>query len=384
MIRTRISLFSIIISILTLFSIIIPILYIADFSGEITSFKTDFFVLTLSFSIAYFLIWPVFIGLIISVVSSLVSSINEEIRYRKDKKKETVATQVDVNKYTTQVKNAFSKVYVLLAESFKKLPHKKEIAIGALAMIAIVVGVSMCGGGSNNSNVEAQLPNWKKFVKVNTGDVNLRKAPDANSPKLMEQQNEMDSELVWSDAPENEYGFPRSPWHLRTDNVCPVISETSEWYEISIPYFTVNAYIMKKFCQEVTPEPVKDTDYQYYNIREIKDGKYSGHYVLSSIDYSSGEADVFLKLGVCQSDAYVFSASLIVSEAERFEKEPYQLYVHPHFGDNRLALPQSCFDGDGVILEKVTDEQLEEWFASMTHTSDNEYYYCFDGQIYKF
>ena len=279
--------------------------------------------------------------------------------------------------------SSMSSVMGNLSKAFQKLPRKKEMAAGALLIIAIVVGISMCGGG-DDSNVEAQLPNWKKFVKVKTGDVNLRKAPDADSPKLMEQQNEMDSELVWSDAPENEYGSSRSPYHLRAGQVCPVVSETSEWYEISIPHLGTKAYMLKKFGQEVTPEPVKDMDYPYYNIREIFGDEDVSWFVLSHIGYDSGEREVFMKLGFKKDNAYIFNKSIIVSDDEK----PYELYVHPHFGDNRLSLPQSCFDNDGVILDKFTDTQLFNWLVFGTekgfYNEIKEAYYCFEGQIYKF
>ena len=67
-------------------------------------------------------------------------------------------------------------------------------------------------------------------------------------------------------------------------------------------------------------------------------------------------------------------------------KKPYELYIHPQNGENILALPQSCFDSDGVKLDKFTDKHFIEWlvFGMGTYTEKEEVYYCFEGAIYNY
>lgn len=312
------------------------------------------------------------IGLII-----LPGAICSYFIHRKEKGEE------DNSKSKQATSSFFSKVTSNIGEAFQKLPHKKEIAIGALALIAIVASVSMCGGNDSETSGENKLQTWDKFVKITADGVNLRKEPDTNSARLMISAGEMDDyySIVWSDKTNDD----AQPYHIRKNYVCLVVDESGEWFKIHIKdniNGNYHAYIMKKFCKEVTPEPIKDKEYQFYNVRKIETDL-AGSYLMSKTNYESGEAEVLLKLGYVKDNAYVFNKTIIVDEAERIGKEAFKLYVHPHFEDTRLALPQSYFDGQGVILDKITGKQIEEWFASIKE-HNNEVYYCFDGEIFNY
>lgn len=326
--------------------------------------------ITNSFALAFLLTEISPIGLII-----LPGAICSYFIHRKEKGEE------DNSKSKQTTSNVFSKVTGNIGEAFQKLPHKKEIAIGALALIAIVAGVSMCGGNDSETSGENKLQTWDKFVKITSDDVNLRKEPDTNSARLMMIEHPIGYTITWNPQEESIYGDDViKPYHIRKNYVCPVVDETEEWYKINIEDY--HAYIMKKFCKEVTPEPIKDKEYQFYNVRKIETDL-TGSYLMSSTNYESGEAEVLLKLGYVKNNAYVFNKTIIVDEAERIGKEAFKLYVHPHFEDTRLALPQSYFDGQKVILDKITGKQIEEWFASIKE-HNNEVYYCLDGEIFNY
>ena len=310
------------------------------------------------------------IGLII-----LPGAICSYFIHRKEKGEE------DNSKSKQTTSNVFSKVTSNIAKAFQKLPHKKEIAIGAFALIAIVAGVSMCGGNDSETSGENKLQTWDKFVKITADGVNLREEPNTNSDRLMMIEHPIGYTITWTPQEESIYEDDViKPYHIRKNYVCPVVDETEKWYKINIEDY--HAYIMKKFCKEVTPEPIKDKEYQFYNVHKIETDL-TGSYLMSRTNYESGEAEVLLKLGYVKDKAYVFNKTIIVDEAERIGKEAFKLFVHPHFEDTRLALPQSYFDGQGVILDKITGKQIEEWFASIKQ-HNNEVYYCFDGEIFNY
>lgn len=301
--------------------------------------------------------------------------------HRKEKGEE------DNSKSKQTTSNVFSKVTGNIGEAFQKLPHKKEIAIGALALIVIVAGVSMCGGNDSETSGENKLQTWDKFVKITADDVNLRKEPDTNSARLMISAGEMDDyySIVWSDKTNDD----SQPYYIRKNYVCPVVDETGEWFKIHIKdnvNGNYHAYIMKKFCEEVTPEPIKDKEYQFYNVCKIEGEVLNGCYVMSCTEFEPGDSKILLKLGYAKDNAYVFYKSIIVEDSRMVNKKPYELYIHPQNGENRLALPQSCFDSDGVKLDKFTDKQFIEWlvFGMGTYTKKEEIYYCFDGEIFNY
>ncbi len=244
-----------------------------------------------------------------------------------------------------------------LSDKMKELAQKvdKKYAIGGVAAIVLcIIGISMCGGGSG-VDFEVQLPAWKKFVVV--GDnVNLRKAPDANSPRLMEEQGEMDSQFVWENEM-NTYDMPRSPFRVRNNVACPVLSETEEWYEIRVQMgwgyddaFTETVYVMKKFCKEVVPQSASNP-YFY----KIPKGKYKGKYLY----YDRGGMYAMpssMTLGWEIDGGYVFPRSFKHEFANDGGSEEYD-------------------------FSQLTDDMLEEWFGEKIKNPIQEYhlYYNFPG-----
>ncbi len=198
---------------------------------------------------------------------------------------------------------------------------------------------------STSNNEIVKKPTWNKFITASKAEVNLRKFPDANSPKLMEEIGEMDSYLVWSDEPQNEYGGGRKPYRLNNNKPAPVLSETGDWYEVlvQLPWAnTVKAYIMKNLCKEVTPSPINNA-----NFYKIPNGKYKGKYLL----YDCG--------GV-----YAKPSSLSLGWESKGG------YLFP------TAYKQS-FDNNGgpesYDFSQLTEEMIEQWFTPLTKNPITEY-----------
>lgn len=118
-----------------------------------------------------------------------------------------------------------------------------------MLMLAIVV----VQGEAQNVTQNVMVPAWEKFVRVNREGVNLRKAPNAQSARLMVHTSEVEciyvSTLSWT------AGAGKTPYNLQKDEVVPVIGIEGDWYHIYISGFDNihDAYIRRDFCSEVTP-----------------------------------------------------------------------------------------------------------------------------------
>lgn len=303
------------------------------FSEMIVFIFPDFFALSF-----------VFLGLLFVGIVILPRAIYSYVQYRKEMNTETCV----------KPKHSISNVMGNISKDFHKLPHKKEIAIGAFAVITIIVGISMCSGG-DKVNFEVQLPAWNKFVTVED-NVNLRQAPDANSPRLMAEEGEMDDRFVWENEM-NVYGMPRAPFRVGSNVACPVLSETAEWYEILVrmgydydEMYTQKVYVMKKFCKEVTPQPIADS-YFY----KIPKGRFKGKYLY----YDMGGVFAMpssLTLGWEVDGGYVFPKMFKHEFANNGGPEEYD-------------------------FSQLTNDMLEEWFGEKMKNPIQKYhiYYNFAG-----
>ena len=111
---------------------------------------------------------------------------------------------------------------------------------------------------------ETKIPTWKKFAIVTTDGVNLRKEPNAQSPKLMSYWSGLDSEdakIQWQ-TPQTPKSF--EAFHLEKDQCYPIIETKGEWVKLWIAdvgeFFPVyrDVWIMKKFVTEAPCQPLID------------------------------------------------------------------------------------------------------------------------------
>lgn len=290
-----------------------------------------------------------------SRMAAVAQSIPVEQVKEEDKIVETPQPETLVQKPEEAVKSDSNTIPVAdRIKDWVKQVNKKYLIGGVVAMVALIVGISMCGGGGE-VNFEVQLPAWNKFVTVED-NVNLRQAPVTNSPRLMAEEGEMDAQFVWENEM-NVYGMPRTPFRVGSNVACPVLSETAEWYEILVQMvygyddmYTQKVYVMKKFCKEVTPQPIANS-YFY----KIPKGKYKGKYLY----YDMGGMFAMpssLTLGWEIDGGYVFP----------------KMFKH-EFANN--GGPET-YD-----YSQITNEMLQDWFDLKTQNPVQRYdlYYNFAG-----
>lgn len=238
----------------------------------------------------------------------------------------------------------------------------RMILLGCITIITSLIYISIGDISLSNifsmgatSNIDVvQQPTWHKFITAKTADVNFRKAPDSNSPKLMEEVGEMDSYLTWSDEPQNEYAGGRKPYRIGNGNACPVLSETNDWYEVlvQLPWAnTVKAYIMKNLCKEVSARPIDNA-----NFYKIPSGRFKGKYLY----YDCGgiyAAPSSLTLGWEVNGGYLFPNAFKYSFENNGGPEIYN-------------------------FNQLTEDTIEKWFEPLVELPIKEYtlYYNFGGE----
>ena len=92
---------------------------------------------------------------------------------------------------------------------------------------------------------EIMVPAWEKFVRINKDGVNLRKAPNAQSARLMVKEYEVEctyvTELSWT------AGNGKKPFYLSKGQVVPVIDESGQWYHVFLDS-GYDVYIRRDYC----------------------------------------------------------------------------------------------------------------------------------------
>ena len=150
-----------------------------------------------------------------------------------------------------------------------------------LIMLTAMFGMALHG----MAQMTLTVPKWDKFIKVNTEGVNLRKAANVNSPKLMSCGTDWNAEFSWTPKEELE------PFHPEAGAIFPVVKETADWYCLYFNYncygnlvFASDVYILKKFCTEVSPATISNDDYEDSENTRVKGNKgyYIGVYYLGS------------------------------------------------------------------------------------------------------
>lgn len=133
-----------------------------------------------------------------------------------------------------------------------------------------------------------KVPRWEKFVRIRPSDLNLRKGPSTDTPRLYYQEHGSDLETSWIQSA----GF--EPFHFPSGTILPVLSETEEWYCLYFGLYwygylnkSLEVYVMKEFCTDAYPAEsmsgVKKFEF-YDEGGEVKGGKgyYVGVYYLGS------------------------------------------------------------------------------------------------------
>lgn len=224
--------------------------------------------------------------------------------------------------------------------------------------------------GSVNSQ-QLQLLDKAKIITVTGNNINLRKAPNTNSPKLVNVcYPETDNcSLTWNNDKSIGKGLVITPWQVQRDWKYLVAEETPEWYGIIISGF--KAYISKKYAKEVTITPIKDTmltqmqDYGYENQKPgITHGKYKGYALLRVVGFES-EGYMMGKIinGFAVFDKHINISVYHSEDVQRIQKEANEWGGYSFAYGKQLAY--DWCDGGCYLLDvnKMTDAELDRIFS---------------------
>ena len=164
-----------------------------------------------------------------------------------------------------------------------------------IIILVAIIGVTTLG----NAQLTLKAPKWEKFAKITTEGVNLRKAPNTSSPKLLSHygygNNMGDYEAYYWGTKADE------AVHFEVGDVFPVIRETDEWYCL---YFTDmwcerfisshEVYIMKKFCTIVSPVDFDDSEISYTEMEPVSG---SDNLLIGTYYFGSPSRAPFVRIG---------------------------------------------------------------------------------------
>lgn len=218
-------------------------------------------------------------------------------------------------------------------------------------------------------------PKYNTFVKIKEG-VNLRKSPDAKSPRLL--LVGVEDCYDCAAVPEFSARAPRSEFEqVAHTDLAPVLSESGDWYQIlySIDVleaqYSKRAYVMKKFCTQVARRPLSlpapKMEWGGYHVAKIAEGPYKDCCI--QLFYGLYDAP-YIKLGKYVDGMFVFTKSI---SCEQYEGA--SLKIEGNEGEYMLKIPAALFPGDTSGVEKLArNPQIVNYLFSnvdkFTNTSD--------------
>lgn len=220
---------------------------------------------------------------------------------------------------------------------------KKNLFLIAITSIGLMASVVECVAQVsaypqfNHEKFNVEIPPLDKVVKVTSTGVNIRKQPNAQSPRLVMKLTEtcMDCppEHIWVNRQlrRGEEAVPADKL-----DVLPYVGETGDWYEVYLDNshgtpLKTTAYIMKKFCKvkKVRPLllPSPDSDDL---IAVAITGKYVGLCLESCVDAYEGMT--FLRLGKYEKGMFIFPYTINIVLGDdnanaRFNEEEQSLIL---------------------------------------------------------
>jgi len=173
----------------------------------------------------------------------------------------------------------------------------RNIIISLLVLIVggIIAWFAFFSGNSKNNPLGVQKPKWKKFAMVNAIDVMLFKEADTSSPNLKLAVERLDGcmpgeKMLW-EGDKVPRGYDANNYPVEINTVFPVLDESDEWYKVYIGAGEIReAYLQKKYSQEVKPEPITkeiidkviNRDYQTYKL--VDKGEFANLYIERYMD----------------------------------------------------------------------------------------------------
>lgn len=232
-------------------------------------------------------------------------------------------------------------------------------------------------------------PKFDKFVKITKEDVNLRKGPSAQSPKLMYEGITTWAGTYWLGAKDKMH-CPAEDSPARFEGqYTPVVGETEDWVQFLFYGEGRSVYVKKEFCdfkssKDLVPFTV---DFLLENQIYLRDkGKYKGYCFEY---YQNAEEDEYGIYVGKMIGKYIVMARLtdFYPVFDHEQNEPFKIkkkMVFEHRGIEKVLLFNSSLAsnvedwGNGIWQgvfdpSKLTDDQIDVIFANLP-TDNLEYY----------
>ena len=165
-----------------------------------------------------------------------------------------------------------------------------------------------------------KAPSLDKIVCVTADGVNIRKQPNAQSPRLIAVPNEdyldCPAELIWINRTpkKNEEVVYANEFYI-----FPLLGESGDWYKVYLDRVRGNtvdteAYIMKKFCKVEKITPLTLPAPEGWNVAMVKSGKYAGLCLM--YEFNGMDDEPKLKLGKYSDGMFLFTHTIMVQMSD--------------------------------------------------------------------
>lgn len=271
-----------------------------------------------------------------------------------------------------------------------KINIMKTQLAGLLAMVAIAM--TQLAAHAELTEMTLRVPKFTGAVRVTTGDVNLRKAPSASSPRLVNDWPEEDEggdsrpETLWSDA-NLLRGYERVPVYGVEGQVLPALGQSDGWTHILADgyygLYLTPAWIKDSFIDRYSLEPFPAVSGEWEKLFVRADGVYKDFCMMfysSEVMYAAGLAIGYVSgnVAVLPLDAHYAYSYNPNARGLSLTKDEY--------GSNCIVFGPDCSviigeDSRVPDLNKLTDAQVWEiisqaepnYFELVLYRAANQY-----------
>lgn len=276
---------------------------------------------------------------------------------------------------------------------------KVNINLKAIATAATCFVVSFAYAQEVKLNISA--PKIIKAIEVTGEEVNLRKAPNSASQKLM-RLNEPESDICeYEWGVQKRRGMEVYPATVYKGDFMAVIGETEDWYQVLTNYDYNIAYISKQFTKEAKITPV--TPEMFANpvdlggiieLPVITSGKYRGYGVVSFSDMDQSGITfgrIINGFLVCNHFVETFIETTekpgrLVSYFEdgflhiKAGRNVCRSYKDPEYPDSN---PQDIFDASKLTEAEFKKLMEDAGVNERNNNNEGKVYACVNGKIVK-
>ncbi len=262
-----------------------------------------------------------------------------------------------------------------------------------LSIVTLTIAIS----ASSQVNLKLEIHNFDKFMKVNAENVNLRKAPDAQSALLLEWNNDGGEGTqyypVFSDENlkylHDKYGFSgyTNAIHPYAGEILPLLSESNGWSKIVYTcgmrsqwtyHRSREAYMMSKFGEKhelVEGVTLADLN-EDYNFASLHSDRFSG--IGFAVKCHESYADIYIAIPVDGIYIWVMDSYWMLIDTD--DNEVYFRVVE---GYDDFAGEKVMYNAIKTDLNAGYDLATKRIIETISSLSDNEIEVILNEFIFK-